>query len=157
MLDTINDKIASTGGSWVKLKSKADGTVEGEILDVEERERTDPEGNVVLSRKTGKPRIEWVVTLRVPETDRDPSNPDDDGTRKLALNESGRFAFTDAVKAAGTKVEVGGTLKFGVKEDRESEYKQPTYQARYTPPAKQVDPAVNQAVAAAADDDDEPF
>lgn len=136
MLDQLNDEIASFGGEWVKLNRKEHGALEGEIVDVEVREKSF-EGQVVLSRKTGQPRKEWVVTLRVPETERD--GADDDGIRKVSLNESGQRAFAAAVKAAKAKVEAGGTLKIGVKADPATDREQAEYQARYTPPAKTID------------------
>lgn len=136
MLDQLNDEIASFGGEWVKLNRKEHGALEGEIVDVEVRDKSF-EGQVVLSRKSGLPRKEWVVTLRIAEGERD--GDDDDGIRKISLNESGQRAFAAAVKASKAKVEAGGTLKIAVREDPATDREQADYIARYTPPAKTID------------------
>lgn len=145
MLDTINEAIENSGGAWLKLNRIEHGPVEGDIVDVEVRDKTF-EGAAVLSRKSGQPRKEWVVTLRLDPDKRE--NPEDDGLRKLSLNESGQRAFAAAVKEAKSKVDVGGRLKIAVKVDPPSDREQAEYQARYTPPvagAADIDAAVNQA------------
>lgn len=133
-MDALNDEIASSGGSWVKLISSDDAPVEGTIIEFEKRDRRTPQGEVVLSKKTGKPRIEWVFTLQTDRRDDD----DDDGIRKLSCNESLRFTIADAIRDAGKPAEVGGTLKVGFV-SRDDEYSQAVYQAKYTPPVKTID------------------
>lgn len=135
-MDALNEAVASSGGSWVKLRTIEDGAVEGRILDFVKRDRTDPDGNVVYKKGTQTPRTEWVFTLEVDESER---GDDDDGVRKLPCNESMQRAISEAIKAAGKPAEEGGTLKVGVSEDPEDSYSQATYRARYTPPVKRLD------------------
>lgn len=133
-LDELNNAVASVGGSWVKLQKVGD-TIEGEIVAFEKRNRTDPQGNVVMKRGTDTPRIEWLFTLKVDDLE----GPDDDGLRKLPANESMQRAIATAIKEAGVQAEVGGRLKVGVKADPPDTYSQAEYQARYTAPAAKVD------------------
>lgn len=145
--DEINKSINSVGGRWLKLFEKAHGVLEYVVLDAEVKDRTDTDGNVVLSKKTGKVRKVWVITF---QTDlRDPEDPEDDGKRKFSANESCQFAITDAVKESGKPFATGGTLKLGVLKDA-SGTAQAEYQARWTP----ADPAasVNEAVQKAEDE-----
>jgi hypothetical protein len=132
--DALNEAIARGGGTWVNLKAKGD-RIEGTIIDFEERPKTF-EGEPVLSRKTGKPRFEWVFTLQTGESD----GPDDDGVRKVALDEWGRGEFKDAVKKSGAAAEAGGLLVLAIVEDRKSptDSVQQHLRARYTPPAKSL-------------------
>lgn len=122
---------APSGGRWVKLKATTDAPVEGTILAVELRDRTDPQGNVVYKKGTQTPRKEFVFTLQTGESD----GQDDDGVRKFSANESMAGAIRQAENASGQKLEVGGLLKVGVKADPVDQWSQATYVARYTPPA----------------------
>jgi len=122
---------APTGGRWVKLKTTTDVPVEGTILAVEKRDRTDPQGNVVHKKGTQTPRIEYVFTLQTGESD----GAEDDGIRKFSANESMTSAIRAAEAAAGAKLAEGGLLKVGVKADPVDQWSQATYLARYTPPA----------------------
>lgn len=137
MLDQINDAIDTAGGEWLKCYKKEHGVIEGEILDIEVRDRRDNKGETVYKRGTDKPRKVWTITLRVDADKRDGDT--DDGNRKIDLNESGQRAFAAAVKAAKAKVEVGGRLQFRVKEEAADSYSQAQYAAKYTPPAKTID------------------
>lgn len=57
----------------------------------------------------GKPMMQLVVTLSTNE--RDPENPEDDGTRRLYVKGYMKNAVAGAVRAAGARgLEVGGTL-----------------------------------------------
>jgi hypothetical protein len=100
------------------------------IVDFEERTKT-YEGEPVLSRKTGKPRIEWVFTLQTGESD----GADDDGIRKVALDEWGREEFKAAVKRSGSRAEAGGTLVLAIVENRDkpTDSAQQHLRAKYTP------------------------
>lgn len=120
-----------SGGRWVKLKTTADPAVEGTILGVEKRDRTDPQGNVVHKKNTQIPRTEFVFTLQTGESD----GAEDDGIRKFSANESMASAIRAAEAAAGAKLAEGGLLKVGVKVDPVDSWSQATYVARYTPPA----------------------
>lgn len=128
-LDALNNAVNRAGGTWLKLRTTQDPAVDGSIIDFEERDRRDPDGNVILSRKTNKPRLEWVITLQC-----EPEGDDDDGVRKLAANESMQRAIADAIKASGKPAAIGGTLKVKVSEDPEDNYSQATYKAVYVPP-----------------------
>lgn len=134
-IDALNEAVASSGGTWVKLRNTDDPAVEGTIVSFESRDKRNPDGDIVASRKTGKPRTEWVFTLQTADRD----GEDDDGIRKLSCNESMQRAIRDAIKASGKQAEEGGTLKIGVKANPEDSYSQADYQARYTPPAAKVD------------------
>ncbi|MEU0691941.1 hypothetical protein [Streptomyces uncialis] len=57
----------------------------------------------------GKPQMQLVVTLATAE--RDPENPEDDGTRRLYVKGQMKNAVAAAVRATGARgLEVGGTL-----------------------------------------------
>ena len=122
---------APTGGRWVKLKATTDAPVEGTVLSVEKRDRTDPQGNVVYKKGTQTPRTEFVFTLQTGESD----GGEDDGIRKFSANESMASAIRAAEAASGSKLDIGGLLKVGVKADPVDSFSQATYVARYTPPA----------------------
>lgn len=123
MFDELNQEISKSGGTYVKLNRKEHGVLEGVILDAEVRDKT-YEGQVIVSRKSGKPRKEWLFTL------------DTGGEEpvKFAANEGAQFAIRQAVKDAGGKLEKGGILKVGVKTDPASTTEQAEYQAKYTAP-----------------------
>jgi hypothetical protein len=127
--DALNEAISRGGGTWVNLREKGD-RIEGTIVDFEERTKT-YEGEPVLSRKTGKPRIEWVFTLQTGESD----GADDDGIRKVALDEWGREEFKAAVKRSGSRAEAGGTLVLAIVENRDkpTDSAQQHLRAKYTP------------------------
>lgn len=141
MLDQLNTAAASLGGNWRKLRTTEDGAIEGRVLSFEDREKSF-EGAVVLNRKTGQPRREWVFTLEV---------DGEDEPIKIALNESGQRAVAAALREAGVKAKEGDTLKIGVKTDPPSDREQAEYQARWTPAA----PALG--VPAADADPGDPF
>lgn len=137
-LDTLNDAVNSMGGSWYKLFDKDEHpAIEGQILDFTERDRTDPDGNVVFKKGTTTPRKEWVFTLQTELRDAD--NAEDDGIRKLSLNESAQRAVAKAIKDSGQKAAVGGTLKLGVKTNAPDKFSQAEYQAKYTPGVAVID------------------
>lgn len=135
-IDALNEAVASSGGTWVKLRTISDGVIAGKILDFEKRDRTDPDGNVVYKKGTQTPRTEWVFTLEVDQSERD--GTEDDGVRKLPCNESMQRAISEAIKAAGKPAEVGGTLKVKVAADPEDTFSQADYKAEYSPPAKVI-------------------
>lgn len=134
MLDQLNQAAESLGGKWLKLNRKEHGVIEGTLVDFEIRPKTF-EGAPVLSRKTGDQRNEWVLTLRVDDRD----DADDDGLRKLSLNESAQRALAAAIKESKAKAQVGGIVKLAVKTDPASDREQAEYQARYTPPPAVAD------------------
>ena len=129
MLNELNQDLASSGGTWVKLNRKAHGTLKGIVVDVETRDRT-YEGEVVLSRKTGKPRKSRVFTL-ITEL-RDADIDDDRGVRKFDANEGAYFAILDALKEAKATAEIGDTLAIKVTEDPPQDNRQAEYKAQWT-------------------------
>lgn len=136
-LDSLNDAVNSIGGSWYKLFDKDQHpAIEGQILDFQERDRTDPDGNVVFKKGTTTARREWVFVLQTEL--RDDDNVDDDGVRKISLNESAQRAVAKAIKDSGQKAALGGTLKIGVKTNAPDSFSQAEYQAKYTPPAPEI-------------------
>ena len=74
----------------------------------------------------GKPQMQLVVTLATQE--RDPANPDDDGTRRLYVKGQMKAAVSQAVRAAGAPyLQVGGVLT--VTYSRDGERKNPRFNA----------------------------
>lgn len=74
----------------------------------------------------GKPQYQVVVTLST--SDRDPMNPDDDGTRRLYVKGQMSKAVSQAVRAAGApELQVGGTLTVTYSNDGEK--KNPRFNA----------------------------
>ncbi|MEU3426630.1 hypothetical protein [Streptomyces gardneri] len=74
----------------------------------------------------GKPQYQVVVTLSTSE--RDPANPDDDGTRRLYIKGQMAKAVSQAVRAAGApELQVGGTLTVTYSHDGEK--KNPRFNA----------------------------
>lgn len=127
MLDNLNRDV-SGGGTFVKVNRMEHGTLTGIVVDMEEREKT-YEGQVVLSRKTGKPRTSRVFTL-ITEL-RDPDIDDDRGVRKFDANEGAYFAILDAIKAAKVSAEVGDTLAIKVTADPPVATQQAEYRAQW--------------------------
>lgn len=128
MLDELN-RDASGGGRWVKLNRVEHGTLKGIVVDVETREKM-YKGQVVLSHKTGKPRLSRVFTLI---TDlRDPDIDDDQGVRRFDANEGAYFAILDAIREAKATAEVGDTLEVKVTADPPTTASQAEYAARWT-------------------------
>lgn len=130
-LDALNEAVAARGGRYLKLRSTDDPAVDGEILAFEERDRTDPDGNVVTSRKSGQARREWLFTISTDLRE----DGEDDGVRKFAANESAQRAIADAIKKSGQKAAIGGRLQVAVSQNPEDSYSQATYAAKYTPAA----------------------
>lgn len=147
-LSELNDAAARSGGTWVNLKLKGD-KIRGRMVDFENRPKTF-EGEPVLSRKTGKQRYEFVFTLETDDTD----GPDDDGIRKVSLNESAQRAVLKALKDAGAEAVIGGYWEIAVAADPKDSTSQAEFAARYTPPAKTVDMSVPAAADDPADLDD---
>ena len=142
MLNELNEAVKTADASWLSLKSKEDGAVEGVVLHMEEREKT-WNGDVVLSRSTGKPRVEWVFTLQI---------AGNDAPSKIPFAESAQRAITKAVKEAGVTAEEGDILKIAVSKDRESQTSQPDFKAKWTKGTKPLP-----ITTADTSSDDDPF
>jgi hypothetical protein len=131
----------SRGGSWVKVKEAGDRAV-GTIVDIDIRDRRDMEGNVVIGKKSGKPRKEYVVTYEVDDRD----GPDDDGIRKLSLNESGQSAFVAAYKAAGGGDISGARFALQVTAGAPDKFSQASYACSIKKGAKPVTVPVDELI-----------
>ncbi|MEO3851726.1 hypothetical protein ABGB09_29560 [Streptomyces sp. B8F3] len=86
----------------------------------------------------GKPMQQLVVTLATAE--RDPANPEDDGTRRLYVKGQMKNAVAQAVRTAGARgLEVGGVLSVTYARDGQKtnpRFNAPkNYEAQYTPAA----------------------
>lgn len=130
MQDFYEDVERPRGGRWVKLKDKGD-RLDGKLVSIEVLDRTNPEGDVILHRKTGKPRKIYRVIVEVPERE----DSDDDGLRIWDANESGQTAVREAYKAAGTKELIGGRFAVVLTSEAEDTYSQASYKAKFEPPA----------------------
>jgi hypothetical protein len=151
--DFYEDVERPRGGRWVKSAdfSTKGQKIGGTLVGIEVRQRTDPEGNVVVGRKSGQPRKIYRVTFEIPAAKRD--GDEDDGLRIWDANEAGQTAISDAYKAVGTKELIGGKFEAVVTADAPDSFSQATYKARFEKAPKTVelddDPF--------ADNDDEPF
>lgn len=131
----------SRGGKWTKLADRGD-TLVGELVDIEVRDKRDMEGAVVLGKKSGKPRQEYIVTYRVAASER--VDADDDGIRKFAANESAQRAIDEAYKAAGKGAELDGAkIAISLVEPAEDKFSQAGYTAQIKPAAKKVAAALS--------------
>lgn len=119
-IDELNEELSKpVGGRWVKLKEVGDKVV-GTLLDAEMRDRTDPDGNVVLGKKSGKPRR--ICRLRIQTDER--LDSDDDGIRVFDANEAGITALRDIAP-----LEIGSLVAIQVTEAAPDPYSQATYKA----------------------------
>lgn len=132
MQDFYNDVERPRGGRWVKLKNKGD-RLDGKLVSIEVMNRTDPEGNVVLGRKSLQPRKIYRVIVEVPAEQRE--GQDDNGLRIWDANEAGQSAVQDAYKAAGTKELIGGRFAVAVTAEAPDSFSQATFKAKFDPPA----------------------
>ncbi|MEU9606183.1 hypothetical protein [Streptomyces sp. NPDC048057] len=89
----------------------------------------------------GKPQMQLVVTLATAE--RDPANPEDDGTRRLYVKGQMKNAVAAAVRGAGARgLEVGGTLS--VTYARDGQKSNPRFNAPKNFDAQYVAAAANE-------------
>lgn len=132
--DDFNDLMSQPrGGRWIKLAEVGD-KLTGELISIEMVNRTDPEGNLVLGKKSGKPRR--IARIRIQTTDTD----DDDGIRIFDANESAQDALRDCINRDG-RLEPGGTLAIAVSAAPRDKWSQATYTAKFKagkPKAKTV-------------------
>lgn len=140
-LDQFYADAQSRGGVWVKVKDTGDKVV-GTIVDIDIRDRRDMEGNVVLAKKSGKPRKEYVVTFEADERD----GADDGGIRKLSLNESGQAAFVSAYKASGGGDIAGARFAFQCTASAPDKFSQATYACSIKKGAKPVTVPVDELI-----------
>ena len=140
----INEEAQAFLGTWMQLKSKADGFIEGRVLSYDKRPAT-YEGQPRISRKTGALRYEWVFTV-LPDGDDEPV--------KFSLMESGQRAVSAAIKESGQPAKMGDRLEIWVKADKVKETDQPEYAARWTPGVELLDAPTPDTTTL---EDEEPF
>jgi hypothetical protein len=128
MIDELNDAVAMAGSTWINLRNVDDDPLDITVTDFVKRDKMF-EGAPVLSRKTGKPRTEWVFTGTTPDGD----------TVRCSLNESAQSAVRDALKKADAKAEIGDRLQLKVKANPPDERSQATYAAKWTKGTKPID------------------
>ena len=127
--DLNNELTKPVGGKWVKLKEVGDKVV-GTLIDAEMRDRTDPDGNVVLGKKSGKPRR--ICRLRIQTDER--NDADDDGIRIWDANEAG----INALRAVAP-LEIGSMIAVQVTQAAPDSFSQATYKATAKAAPKKVD------------------
>lgn len=109
------DDFFTPSGAGKSAKFETVGsTVIGKVVSFEQQQQTDFDGNL-LFWDNGDKRMQLKVGLATDE--RNPEIEDDDGVRYLYVKGSKKpeskslhVAVADALKAAGAKLEVGGTL-----------------------------------------------
>lgn len=112
----------------MKLTEVGDKVV-GTLIDAEMINRTDPDGNVVLGKKSGKPRK--VARLRIQTDARD--DADDDGLRIWDANEAGQSALREIAP-----LEIGSLIAVQVTAAAPDKWSQCTYKATAKPAPKTV-------------------
>lgn len=145
-----NDLLLGGGIPAAKFQAVGD-MVKGTVVRSESAQMTDFKSRKPLFWDDGRPQMQVIVTLQTDE--RDPSINDDDGQRKVyvPIGKQIHRALSDALRAAGAKLEMGGTLAVKYIGDKPSETpgfnaaKQ--YQAQYQPPSAT---AANDLLAGAA-------
>jgi hypothetical protein len=111
-------------------------TVKGTVVSSEVTQQTDFATGKPKTWDDGKPMQQVVITLQTIE--RDPDVADDDGVRKLYVKGQMTNALRDALRAAGARLEVGGTLAVQYVEDEPSATRgfnpKKIYRAQYVAP-----------------------
>jgi hypothetical protein len=124
------------GESSPSAKFDAIGTTVGGVITRigDPMQQTDFSSGKPLTWDDGTPRMQLPVTV---QTDlRDPSNPLDDGKRTLYVKGEMKKAIGAALRAAGTKMALGGTLTVTFSgEEPTAGYPKKLYTATYAAPA----------------------
>ncbi|MFE6846536.1 hypothetical protein [Streptomyces sp. NPDC057686] len=112
-------------------------TWEGTIVEFGKQQKRDFDTNEPVFWNDGRPKEVLRVTLRTSQ--RDPSDPEDDGQRAVYLEWKKAWAVRDAVKASGAKFEPGGYLSLTYTHDGQlppgKRGKPPKeFKAMYSPP-----------------------
>jgi hypothetical protein len=130
-----NDFLFSGGAPVAKFPSIG-AIVKGTVTNSEVTQQTDIDQKPKFF-DDGNPMRQLVITLQTAE--RDPSADNDDGLRRLFVKGQMLQAVREALKAAGSKLENGGTLAVQYANDKPSERRgyndQKIYRAQYQPPA----------------------
>lgn len=140
--DSVNEYLLSGGVPAAKFP-EIGAIVKGTVIASEVSQQTDYATNAPKFYDDGKPVMQVVVTIATDE--RDPSVENDDGTRKLYVRGQMTAAVREALRQAGARLEVGGTLAVQYASDKPSEKRgfnpQKIYKAQYVPPASGTEAA----------------
>lgn len=131
------DSFFSGGGKSVKFPTIGT-SVTGTIAAVHSPEQqTTPQGDPVVDKKTGAPKMQVRIELITDE--RDPSDENDDGRRTLWVKGWLKGAIGDALRRAGVSGSpaIGGKLTVTFTEEEPNVGLSPTkkYSATYVPPS----------------------
>jgi len=128
--------LMGSGGRSARFENKGD-KVEGTIMRVTNRQRTEMGSGAPMVWPDGNPKMQLVIQLLTENTEDD----DDDGMRNLyvAIPSQMQKAIADAVRTSGQNgLGAGGILAvqfFNTKEPETRGYSpQKLYRARYSPP-----------------------
>jgi len=132
-----NSWLMAGGVASAKFDTHGD-SLTGTISDTELRQQTDFDTGTPLVWDDGRPRMQLVVTLATDQ--RDASNAEDDGTRRLYVKSKLQQAVSAAVRKAGAAgLEIGGKLTITYVGDDEPKRKgmqgAKLYTAEYASPA----------------------
>lgn len=124
------------GGSKSAKFDQVGQTVGGPITHIgEPRQQTDFKTGDPLTWRDGSPRLQLPVTVQT--TLRDPADPTDDGKRTFYIKGETKKAIEQALRAAGTGMQVGGvlTVTFSGQEPTDQGSPKKLYTATYQPPS----------------------
>lgn len=133
-----NELLLGGGGGKAASFPRIGTIVQGEVIsEPESREQTDIKTKEVKRFNDGSPMMQVLVRLQT--TERDPSDPEDDGVRTVYAKSFLLKAIGKAMRQAGVKaLEIGGFLEIGyIGDGPRGDYPIPPklFEARYTPPA----------------------
>lgn len=120
--------------------------IEGEVLDREVTQQTDPDNdNAPLFWDAEQTKPKWQLVITLGTKLRDPQNPDDDGKRRIFAKYKMLDAISEAVEEAEAEgVEVGGYLKVEhhdiIPPEKKHKHRSPTklFRAEYTTAADRL-------------------
>lgn len=150
-----NDLLLGSGIPAAKF-SDIGAMVKGSVVRSESSQQTDFATGKPLTYDDGNPKMQVVITLQT--DDRDPSVSDDNGLRKLYVRVGSQMhkALAAALRAANSKLEIGGTLAVKYERDEPSQTKgfnpAKQYVAQYAPSAQGADLLAAASTGIAADD-----
>lgn len=140
-MNDYNSMLMSTGGRSCKFEAIGD-TVEGTIMRIDSRQRTEMGTGVPMTWKDGNPKMQLVIQLLTEQQEDD----EDDGMRNLyvPIPSALQAAIAEAVRTAGQRgVGEGGVLKVQHHGTKAAEVKgynpQKLYRARYVAPTVSVE------------------
>ena len=142
----------NTSHASVRFDQPGDKVV-GTIVDLDTKQERDYATGEPKTYSDGNPMMMWVITLATDQ--RDPANPDDDGTRTVWARGQMKKAITTAVAAAkATRLEVGNRIEVtftGFGEPSKPGFNPPKlFSARYRLMDQSIDVAPQPAPAPAA-------